>query len=178
MAIQAKVSSLDALERFRANLIIFRTKAHRSLEMACDEVRRTQSWLQGTCRAHWDGEIRRRRKILEQAEADLHSARLTGMQESAAVKRAAVHKARRAVEEAEEKMRNVKKWNQKFGSQADQLVKMLGPLRQIVEQDLPDGIAFLAQAQRTLEAYTEVQYSASGPAATGETKPEVPEEPQ
>jgi hypothetical protein len=178
MANQAKVSSLDALERFRANLIIFRTKAHRALEMAADEVRRTQSWLQGNCRAHWDGEIRRRRKVLEQAEADLHSARLTGMQESAAVKRAAVNKAKRAVDEAEDKMRNVRKWIQRFGGQADQLVKMLGPLREITEHSLPDGIAFLAQAQKTLEAYTEVQYSSSGPATTGETKPEVSPEPE
>lgn len=178
MANQAKVSSLDALERFRANLIIFRTKAHRALEMAVDEVRRTQSWLQGTCRAHWEGEMRRRKKILDQAAADLHSAQLTGMQESAAVKRAAVHKAKRALEEAEDKMRNIRKWTQRFGGQADQLVKMLGSLREIVEHSLPDGIAYLAQAQRTLEAYRDVQYSASGTTSTGETQPEDSKEPE
>jgi hypothetical protein len=178
MANQAKVSSIDALELFRANLIVFRTKARRALDMVFDEVRRTQVWLQNDRRMHWEGEIRRRRKLFEQAEADLYSARLTGMQESAAVKRAAVHKARRALDEAGEKLKQVKKWTQRFGGMADQLLKRLEPLRQIVEHDMPDGIAFLSQAQRTLEAYTDVAYSSPTPDATPETKDEAPQEPQ
>ena len=112
-------------------------------------------------------------------ELDLHSARLTGMHESAAVKRQLVRKAKLEVDEAEDKLRNVRKWNQRFGGQADTLLKMLGPLREIVEHTLPDGIAFLVQAQRTLEAYTEVQVSSSEPATTtGEAKPAASEEPK
>jgi len=166
MANQAKVTSIDALERFRANLIIFRTKARRALDTAIDECRRTGVWLQQDRRMHWEGEIRRRRKVLEQAEADLYSARLTGMQESAAVKRAAVNKARHALEEAETRLKNVKRWNQRFGTEADQLLKRLEPLRQIVDHDMPDGISFLVEAQKSLQAYTDVRLADSAPTAS------------
>jgi len=177
MANQAKVTSLDALELFRSNLIVFRTKAKRSLDMSIDEVRRMQTWLQNDRRVHWESEIRRRRKTLEQAEADLYSSRLAGAQESSAVKRAAVNKAKRALEEAEEKLKNVKRWVQRYGTMADQLIKRLEPLRQIVEQDMPDGIAYLAQAQNTLQAYTDVALTPDAPATAAAPAPETTEPP-
>ena len=168
---QAKVESIDVLERFRADLIIFQTKARRGLDTAFEEVRRTQSWLQNDRRMFWQAEIRRRRKVFEQAEADLYSARLSGMKESASVKRVAVNKARHALEEAEAKLKNVKKWTQRFGNLADPLLKRLEPLRQIVDFDMKEAIAFLYHAQRTLEAYREVALAASGGAAAVEEMP-------
>ena len=46
MGEQVKVTSLDALEAFRARLIVFITKAKRSVDMATDEVRRARQWLE------------------------------------------------------------------------------------------------------------------------------------
>ena len=155
MAEQAKVTSLDALESFRANLIIFMTTAHRCVDEAGDEVRKTRQWLQGEQRTHWEGEARKRKRVLDQAEADLYSARLSGLKDRTIVQENAVRKAKHALTEAEEKLRAVKKWNRDFDGCADPLVKRLEGLRYFLDHDMPKALAYLVQAQRTLEAYAE-----------------------
>ena len=125
MAEQAKITSLDALERFRADLIVFITNAHRCVDEAGDEVRRTRQWLQGEQRMHWEGEARRRKRVLDQADADLYSARLSGLKDRTIVQEEAVRKAKRAMTEAEDKLRVLKKWNRDFDNCADPLVKRL-----------------------------------------------------
>ena len=152
---QAKVTSLDALESFRASLIVFLSDAHRCLDEVGDEVRRTRHWVQTDQRMFWEGELRKRGKILEAAEAEFFGARLSAMREPSAQQRLAVHRAKAAVAEAEEKLRAIKSWNRNYDGATDPLVKRLDGLRQFLDFDLPKGVAFLTQAQRTLEAYTE-----------------------
>jgi len=83
----------------------------------------------------------------------------------------AVRKARAAYAEAEEKLRAVKKWNRDFEEKADPMIKGLGGLRAFLEQDMPHALAFLVQAQRTLEDYAEMRGRAAGPAAEAPEKP-------
>ena len=155
MSEQAKVTSLDALERFRADLIIFINTAHRCVDEAGDEVRRTRQWLQGEQRMHWEGEARRRKRVLDQAEADLYSARLSGLKDRTIVQEEAVRKAKRVMTEAEEKLRVLKKWNRDFDNHTDPLVKRLEGMRYYLDHDMPKALTYLVQAQRTLEAYAE-----------------------
>ena len=164
MAEQAKITSLDALERFRADLIIFMTTAHRCVDEAGDEVRRTRQWLQGEQRTHWEGQARLRKRVLDQAEADLYSARLSGLKDRTIVQEEAVRKAKRAMAEAEDKLRVLKKWNRDFDNNADPLVKRLEGMRYFLDHDMPKALTFLVQAQKTLEAYAE---------APSPTNPEV-----
>ena len=163
MSEQAKITSLDALEMFRANLIIFMTTAHRCVDEAGDEVRRTRQWLLGEQRMHWQGEAKRRKRVLDQAEADLYSARLSGLKDRTIVQEEAVRKAKRAMTEAEEKLRALKKWNRDFDHSADPLVKRLEGMRYFLDHDMPKALMYLVQAQRTLEAYA--QAPAPPPAA-------------
>ena len=44
---QAKVTSVDALENFRASLILFLSKAKPALEEVMHEVVRTRLWIEG-----------------------------------------------------------------------------------------------------------------------------------
>ena len=155
MAEQAKITSLDALERFRADLIVFMTTAHRCVDEAGDEVRRTRQWLQGEQRTHWEGAARQRKRVLDQAEADLYSARISGLKDRTIVQEEAVRKAKRAMAEAEDKLRVLKKWNRDFDNNADPLVKRLEGMRYFLDHDLPKALTFLVQAQKTLEAYAE-----------------------
>ena len=155
MADQAKVTSLDALERFRADLIVFITTAHRCVDEAGDEVKRTRGWLQGEQRMHWEGQARLRKRVLDQAEADLYSARLSGLKDRTIVQEEAVRKAKRAMAEAEDKLRALKKWNRDFDNNADPLVRRMEGMRYFLDHDLPKALTFLVQAQQTLEAYAE-----------------------
>ena len=155
MATQAKITSIDALEELRAALIVFVTKARRAADQASDKARRMRAWLQNDQRMHWEGEIRRRKRALDQAVQELYSARLTGQTELVAVRQIAVRKFRHIVEEAEGKLQNVKRWNQNFGTVADPLLKKIDSLREFMDHAMPDAIAYLSNAQKSLEAYAE-----------------------
>jgi len=172
MATQVRVTSIDALESFRASLIVFLAKARRSMDEVADEVRRTRIWLQNDQRTHWENQLRRRRKVQEQAEAELFSAKLSGLRETTAAQQAAVLKARRAVAEAEEKLRNVKNWNMRYDGCAEPLTKSLEGLRFFLDYDLPKGVAFLANARKTLDAYAEAPLPAT-PAGSPANAPTV-----
>ncbi|MCE9608696.1 MAG: hypothetical protein K8R23_00550 [Chthoniobacter sp.] len=163
MAQQVRVTSIDALESLRAALIIFLTKARRSLDDVGDDVRRTRMWLQHDQRSLWEGRVRQRHKTLGQAEQELLSAKLSGLRDNLAVQQAAVRKARAALDEAEGKLRNVKRWNRDFDSSVDPLLKRLEGLRGYLDFELPEAIAFLVQAQRTLDAYMETPPPAAAP---------------
>jgi hypothetical protein len=176
MANQARVTSTDALESFRASLVVFLGKARRAVDGVGDEVRRTRQWLQHDQRLLWEGERRRRTRQLEQAEQELASVRLSGDAETALLaRRAAVNKAQRAVNEADDRLRKLKAWNQNYDHHADPIVKRLESLRGVLDHDIPLAIAYLANAQKTLEAYAESsappRETASAAPAEKETSP-------
>ena len=170
MSQQVKVTSLDALESFRASLIIFMTKARRSVDEAGEEIRRTRTWLQTEQRVHWEGQLKRRRKLLDQATQELVSARFSEFNDSPTLQQSQVRKAKAAVEEAEEKLLKVKKWSREFDHYAEPLMKRMEGLRYYLEHDVPEAVVYLSQAQRTLESYAETAPPvAPAPAAASET---------
>ena len=163
MATHAKVTSIDALEAFRASLIVFLNKTHSALNQESDEVRRVRSWIQNDQRTHWGNEIRRRARVLAQAEQELLSARMTKAADNLTLQQMAVHKAKRAVEEAEAKMRKVKLWMRDFDASVEPLVKGLNSLRGFLDHDLPQGIAYLSEVQKIMEGYMEVHKPSLAP---------------
>lgn len=165
MANQAKVTSLEALDAFRSSLIVFMAKAKRALDDTADEGQRMRQYLQHDQRAHWDMERRVRSKKLDQAEQDLLSARLTGHREAEQVRQAVVNRWKQAVAEAEAKLHALKQWSMKYDNTADPVFRRLEEMRQCVELDLPKAAAYLANAQKTLEAYAEPSAVPSGSVA-------------
>ncbi len=154
MAEQVKITSLDALESLRARMIVFMTRARRSLDQVSDEVRQTRQWLQNDRRVYWEDQLRKRRRMLDQAEGELMSARMSEFVDSPTVQQQAVRKSRLAVEEADEKLRQVKRWTHNFDSTVDPLLKRLETLRYELDHEMPKAVFFLVQVQRTLEDYT------------------------
>lgn len=160
---QAKVSSIDALEAFRADLIQYIEKARVALEDMSGEVRRTRTWLDVDRAQHWGREMKGRIKHLEQAEQELYSANLTNPKASNALQKMAVTRAERQVKEAEEKLRLLKYWRRHFDQRAGSLVKQLDPMLSRVGQQLPRGVVFLTEAIKALQTYAEARPT---PAAT------------
>jgi hypothetical protein len=171
---QANVTSVDALDTFRAGLIIFQGKARRALDDATDELRRTRMWLQHEQRTRWENELKKRMRALEQAEQELISAKLSSLRDNITFQQNAVRKAKAAVAEAEEKLRMIRKWNQNFDAIADPMAKRLEGLRQFLDFNLPKGVTYLVHAAQTLDAYAEVHAPKDAPSATPATEPEAP----
>ena len=167
----ARVSSLEAIAAFRARLLVFLTKSRPALEEVSGEIMRTRLWLQNDQRIHWEGQIRQRAKKLETAQHELYSARLARIREVTTAEQSAVNKTRRALDEAEEKLRTLKRWNRDFDSQVEPLVKQVDKLQTFLVHDLTKAGVHLAQILKSLDAYAnagEPSTPASAPAAAAQ----------
>jgi len=173
MAIQAKVTSLEALELLRSRLIVFATKARRSLGDVGDEVGRMRQWLQQEQRFRWETEIRQRTKKLEMAESEFLSAKLAGHKEALIVRQAKVRQCKESLAEAQGKLRMVKQWAVRYDSVADPIYKRLDDLRQFLEFDIPKATAYLLNTQKTLESYTDAPTAANSAVPTSTPEPQT-----
>lgn len=167
MPTRAHVTSVDALESFRANLIVYLSKARPTLEEVSDNVLRARGWLESDRRVYWEAQVRRATQKLQDAQQALFSAALSNLREVSAAERMAVLKAKRALTDAEEKLKKVKKWNRDFGSQVEPLAKQLEKLQTVLVSNLPEAIAYLRDAVRSLDAYSGVVPVAESSDQTG-----------
>lgn len=167
MADGAHVSSIDALESFRANLIVFRSKARPALEEISAEILRTRLWLENDQRVYWENQVRRRALVLEEAKKELFSAQMSNLQDATTLEIMAVRRAERALDEAQGRLAVVKRWNREFGSRVEPLARQLEKLQSVLATDMPKAEHFLAQAVKTLDAYT----SAPAPSVTDNASP-------
>jgi hypothetical protein len=78
------------------------------------------------------------------------------LREASSAEQMMVHKARRALEEAEAKLKLLKYWNREFDSRAEPLVKQLQKLHTLLAHDMVKAGAFLTEAIHTLTAYAEI----------------------
>lgn len=153
---RAIVSSVEAIEAFRANLLVYLSKARPALEEVSADVMRARSWLENDQQTYWEAEIRKRTKALEQAQQELFSARLSNLSKETAAQQFAYHRARRALDEAEGKLRVLKRWKRDFDGQVQPLVKQMEKLHGVLSQDMVQAAAYLAQVVTTLDAYARV----------------------
>jgi len=165
---RAHVTSVEALESFRAHLIVYLSKARPTLDEVSSDVQRIQGWLENEQRAHWESELRRRSRALQEAQQALFSANLSNLRDASAEEQLAVQRAKRALEEADAKLRVLKQWSRVFGNRVDPLVKQMEKLHTVLANDMVQAVAFLTQAVQTLGAYAEVAPPpAAGPAPAG-----------
>ena len=129
-------------------------KASTSLDEVSQEVKRTRHQIQNEKLLFWKMELRKRVKALDLARSEHFSARLTHSGSSGATgKQAAVRRATEAKREAEDKLRKIKKWCRDYDSVIEPLAKKIDTLRQSMTSELPNAVAFLEQAARTLSDY-------------------------
>ena len=168
MADRAHVGSSEAIDRFRSSLVTYLTKMRPLLEDACDEAFRTRDWLHNDKRIHWENEVRRRHRALEEAKAALFSAKISNLRDARAVEHMAVERAKRAMAEAEEKLRRVKRWATEFEHRSQILVKDLEHVRSLMANEMPRAVAHLVQIMRRVDEYVRVGMTA--PAASDDLK--------
>ena len=156
MAERAHVTSVEAVESFRADLIVFLSRARAVLEEASDDVLRTRLWVQNDQRRLWEGQTRVRGRKLEEARAELFNAQLSQFQDSTALQLMAVQRAERAAREAEAKLALLKKWDRELENRTDPLVKQVTQLHGFLTIDMGRAVAYLVQVVKALEAYADV----------------------
>ena len=153
---RAQVTSLEAIEAFRARLIVYRDKAGRVLDDVSGDVMRTRLWLQTDRTTFWESQIRRRNKDLEMRQQELFSAQLSGMRDASFVQQQAVQRARREVQAAHDKLHLIKQWSRQYDQRVEPHAKQVEKLRHNLVHDLGMAIAFLTEMTTTLAEYAEM----------------------
>lgn len=155
MAEGAHVKSIEVLESFRASLIVYLSKARPALDDVGAGVVRMRLWVQEDRRRHWEGEIRRRQRALEQAQQELFSARLSNLREVTLTQQKAVQRAQQSIREAEARLERVRHWGRDFENRTSPLLKHLEQLSTFLCNDMSRATASLTEAIRVLEVYLE-----------------------
>lgn len=174
MPSRAQVSSVEAVGEFRSRLIVYITKVRSALEEATDEIRQTRTWLENVQRPHWEKELRRRTRDLEEKEQLLFSAKLSRILTQSAAQVLAVERAKRAVHDAEEKRLMINKWIREFENRAEPLGKQVEQMLTFVSTDLGKAAAHLGGLMTALEAYTAIASESAAALASSSAEPSVP----
>jgi hypothetical protein len=174
MADRSHVTSSEAIESFRANLLVYLSKARPAAEEVRNELVRMRVWLETDQRNYWDRELRLLGRRLEQAQAELFAARLSKLQSASAVQEMAVQRLRRKFRDAEDKQQTTRKWSRALNDRTDPLVKEVDGLHSFLTVDMVRAAAYLDQVVKSIEAYADVAPPApagnSGPAETAATE--------
>src|SRR5579862_1106117 len=152
---KAHVTSLDALETFRSDLIVYLSQARPALDEISSEVARTRTWLETDQNLHWQNQMRRRAKELEAAQQALFSARIGVLSKETVMEQMAVQRAKQALAEADQKLRTIKRWDREFDGRVQPLVKQIEKLHSVLSNDMVKAVTYLTQAIATLAAYAE-----------------------
>ena len=163
MAGQAQITSVAALEAFRADLIVYLSQMQPVIDEVSSEIMRLKFWLHNEQRQVLESQARQRRRRLEEAQAELFNARLSTLQESTILQTMAVQKNQRAIQETERKLGRLEKWDRELENLAGPLLKPVDQLRGFLATDMAKAVSYLNQAIAALEAYQKV----APPAAPG-----------
>lgn len=163
---RAQVTSLEAIEAFRARLITYREKAGRVLDEVSDEVVRTRLRLQTDYRTQSEGQIRRCQKEVEMRQQELFSSQISGMRDASFAQQHAVVRAKQKLREAEERLQKVKTWNRQFDQRVEPPARQVDKLRHTLVHDLAHAIAHLATITKTLDEYAGLTPSSPAPKPT------------
>jgi len=172
MADRAQVTSVEAIEAFRSALVIYLSKARPALEEMANEVARAKQWLQNDQRRKWEAEMKMRAKKLERAKAEMFSVSMSKIQEVSSAQQLLMHRAQQAVDEAQQKLAVLKKWDRELENRSEPLVKQVDQFQSFVTSEMPKAIAYLNNVIRALEAYADVRMGGDA-----SMPPETPAEP-
>jgi hypothetical protein len=156
MANRSNVTSVEAIESFRASFIVYIAKARAALEEVTSDVGRTRVWVQLNQKSYWEGLAKHRKEQLDEAQEILLSSKMSNIHKVSASEIMAVAKAKRALDEAEAKVRLIKGWARNFENQTQPLARQMEKLHSVLADDALNAVATLTRTLDTLHAYAEL----------------------
>ena len=157
MSNRARVESLDAIRALRVALWKFQEAANLALGDAESEMHRMQGWLERDQLAFWTGQIRKRQEIVGRCKEAVRMKKLfkspTGATQSAVDEEKALAIALRRLEEAEQKLLNVRKHTPRLQKEITLYKGQVQRFATTVGSDLQAAVAKLDNLLGTLDAY-------------------------
>jgi len=162
MSDQAKITSVEAIQAFRSQLVVYLAQMRPALDEVTGEVNRTRSWLEDDRKRYWFQEMRTRGRKLEDAKQELFTASLSSGGDATSFQQMAVQRAQRAMREVEEKLAVIKKWDRDLENKTSPLVKQMEQLQGFLTVEMQRAVAYLDQALTALAAYQDVMPQSAG----------------
>lgn len=170
---EARITSVEAVEAFRADLLVYLDKARNVVDEVGEEVVRTRAWLQDDRARHWAQQVKRRTIELQERQQELFAAQL-GKRQNIQGELVAVRRAKQSLEEAEGKVKAVKLWLRDYPVEIEPLARHADLLRHALVSDMGKAVVLLSQTIEALHAYAAVKppvTEVSTPAPAPETPP-------
>ena len=158
MSQQVKVTSIAGLAEFRNALATFGEDAKAAISNAEMEVRRTTDWLVRGQAMYWQAEIKKSQMALQEALAALSRRRISqqGGTINDAEQKEAVRNAKRRLQNAEDKLRVVKKWIPVLQHAVAEYHARVHPLGDMAAGELQRALFLLDNMVTALDAYTKI----------------------
>ncbi len=160
MAKSAHIESLDVLRQFRAAMVKFGEAVNSALGDAESEMQRVQMWVENEQSSHWQHQLRKRQDALVKAKEALRQKQIfkdvTGARQSYVDEEKAVAMALRRVQEAEQKIINVKRWTRQLEKETNLYKGSVQRLMTTITADLPKANAKLDRMFSQLQEYVAI----------------------
>jgi len=106
-------------------------------------------------RKHWEGEVWRRQRRLEEARQTLFQESIATQRGPASFHQMQVHRAERSLEEAQEKLKHIRFWSRNFENRSLPMVRQVEQLHTVLTVDMAQAVNFLNQSLAALDAYSD-----------------------
>ena len=157
MSSGARVDSIDALKVFRVALVKFGEEANAALASAEAELQRTVGWLERDQMSYWTFQLRKRQEGLSRAQEALRQKKIfpdaAGRFPTPVEEEKAVRKWKAAVEEAELKLANCRKYARLLQKAIMDYKGGVQRFAADVQVETPNAVARLDRMVEKLEAY-------------------------
>ena len=157
MSEQARVESVDALKKFRVALCKFAETVKVGLDEAETEIQRANLWLNQEQHRYWKRQAEKRAELYARAKSDLSRKKAQktalGARLSYVDEEKALAAAERQLEEAKQKLANVRRWSRLLDEESFSYKGAAQGMSLAVEADVPNALAQLDNMIAALEAY-------------------------
>lgn len=165
---QARITSVEAVEAFRADLLVYLEKSRNVVDEVGEEVNRTRAWLHDDRGPYWSQQVKRRTLALQERQQELFTAQIANLRHNLQAELVAVRRAKQALDEAESKVKVVKKCVRDYPIEVEPLARHADLLRHTLVSDMGKAVVLLTQTIESLHAYAEMK------APTAEVPPSTP----
>ena len=150
---QARITSVEAIEAFRADLLVYLEKARNVVDEVSEEVTRTRAWLQDDRSRHWAQQVKRRTMELQERQQELFTAQIANVRHNIQAELVAVRRAKQSLEEAEAKVKSVKQCVRDYPIEVEPLARHADLLRHALVSDMGKAVVLLTSAWRSKSAW-------------------------
>lgn len=178
MSESARITSVDAIVRFLAQLREFRDAAENILLAHEQNVNRLDRAYSHDLPMYWKSEVRRRYDQLAEARGSLEACKMRkmkGERPSCFEEQKAYRRAKERLQTAEQKQDIVRHWHTQLLQEIDECRGRLGRFRRVLDVDLEKTASLLERILSSLEGYLGRSLLGDEPTNEPEDGPAAPE---